>query len=40
MPAELPDPLLQPNVMFKAKRKRGLIGREAAEENEKDARRI
>ena len=40
MPAELPDPLLQPNVMFKAKRKRGLTGREAAEENEKDARRI
>jgi hypothetical protein len=39
MPAELPDPLSQPNVLHKANRRRGYIGREAAEEKEKDARR-
>ena len=39
MPAEMPDPLPQPNVLFKANRKRGYIGTEAAEEDEKDARR-
>jgi len=40
MPAELPDPLLQLNVLFKPNRKRGYIGAEATEEEEKDARRI
>ena len=39
MPAEMPDPLPQPNVLFKQNRKRGYIGAEAAEEAEKDARR-
>ena len=39
MPAEMPDPLPQPNVLFKPNRKRGYIGSEAAEEAEKDARR-
>jgi hypothetical protein len=39
MPTELPDPLPQPNVLFKKKRTRGYTGAEAAEENEKDARR-
>jgi hypothetical protein len=39
MPAEMPDPLPQPNVLFKANRKRGYTGTEAAEEDEKDARR-
>ena len=39
MPAELPDPLPQPNVLFKPNRKRGYTGTEAAEEAEKDARR-
>jgi hypothetical protein len=39
MPAELPDPLPQPNVLFKSHRKRGYTGAEAAAENEKDARR-
>ena len=37
--AELPNPLPQPNVLFKKKRNRGYIGAEAVEENEKDARR-
>jgi hypothetical protein len=40
MPAEMPDPLPQLNVFFKANRKRGYIGIEAIEEDEKDARRI
>jgi hypothetical protein len=39
MPVEMPDPLLQPNVLFKKKRNRGYIEAEAAEENEKNARR-
>ena len=39
MSAELPDPLPQPNVLFKPNRKRGYTGTEAAEEAEKDARR-
>jgi hypothetical protein len=39
MPIELPPPLPQPNVMFKAKRRRGYTRREAAEEAEKDRRR-
>ena len=39
MPAELPDPLPQPNVLFKPNRKRGYTGAEAAEEEEKEARR-
>jgi len=39
MPAEMPDPLPQPNVLFKANRKRGYTGIEAIEEDEKDARR-
>ena len=39
IPAELPDPLPQPNVLFKKKRNRGYTGAEAIEENEKDARR-
>jgi hypothetical protein len=39
MPAELPDPLPQPNVLFKPNRKRGYTGAQAAEENKKDARR-
>jgi len=38
MPAEMPDPLPQPNVLFKANRKRGYTSTEAAEEDEKDAR--
>jgi hypothetical protein len=38
MPAKMPDPLPQPNVLFKPSRKRGYIGAEAAEEAEKDAR--
>jgi hypothetical protein len=37
VPAELPAPLPQPNVKFKANRRRGYTGREAAEEEEKDA---
>ena len=39
MPAEMPDPLPQPNVLFKSHRKRGYTGAQAAEEEEKDARR-
>lgn len=39
MPAELPPPLPQPNVLFKANRRRGYTGREAAEEEEKEVRR-
>jgi hypothetical protein len=39
VPAGLPDPLPQPNVLFKPNRKRGYTGTEAAEEAEKDARR-
>jgi ribose 1,5-bisphosphokinase PhnN len=39
MPTKLPNPLPQPNVLHKANRRRGYIGREAAEEKEKDARR-
>jgi hypothetical protein len=39
MPAELPDPLPQPNVLYKANRRRGYTGREATEEDEKNARR-
>ena len=39
MPTKLPDPLPQPNVLFKKKRSRGYIGAKAAEENKKDARR-
>jgi hypothetical protein len=39
IPAELPDPLPQPNVLFKKKRNRGYIGAKAIEENKKDARR-
>jgi hypothetical protein len=39
IPAELPDPLPQPNVLFKKKRNHGYIGAKAIEENEKDARR-
>jgi hypothetical protein len=38
IPAEMPDPLPQPNVLFKANRKRGYISTEATEEDEKDAR--
>lgn len=37
VPAELPAPLPQPNVKFKANRRRGYTGREVAEEEEKDA---
>jgi len=37
MPAKMPDPLPQPNVLFKANRKRGYIGIEATQEDEKDA---
>jgi hypothetical protein len=37
MPAEMPDPLPQPNVLFKKKRNRGYIGAKAAEENKKNA---
>jgi hypothetical protein len=37
MPAKLPDPLPQPNVLFKPNRKRGYTGVQAAEENKKDA---
>jgi hypothetical protein len=40
MPTKLPDPLSQPNVLFKKKRSRGYIGAKAAEENKKDACRI
>ena len=36
MPAKLPPPLPQPNVMFKSSRKQGFIGIEAADENVKD----
>ena len=39
MPAEMPDPLPQPNVLFKSHCKRGYIGAQAVEEEEKDARR-
>jgi hypothetical protein len=38
MPAEMPDPLSQPNVLFKSHHKRGYTGAQAAEEEEKDAR--
>jgi hypothetical protein len=38
IPAELPDPLPQPNVLFKKKRNRGYTGAKAIEENKKDAR--
>jgi hypothetical protein len=38
LPAELPLPLPQPNVLFKANRRRGYTGQEAAEEEEKEAR--
>ena len=31
MPAKMPDPLPQPNVLFKPNRKRGYIDTEAAE---------
>jgi hypothetical protein len=37
MPAELPDPLPRPNVLFKKKRNRRYIGAKAIEENKKDA---
>ena len=39
MPAEIPDPLPQPNILFKPNRKQGYIGIEAMEEAKKDARR-
>ena len=39
MPAELPDPLPRPNVLFKKKRNHRYIGAKATEENKKDARR-
>jgi hypothetical protein len=39
LPAELPDPLTQPNVKYKANRRRAYTGREAAEEEEKNRRR-
>jgi hypothetical protein len=39
MPAEMPDPLPQPNVLFKKKHNRGYTGAKAAEENKKNARR-
>jgi hypothetical protein len=38
LPAELPDTLPQPNVMFKKGRRRGYTGREAAKEEEKSKR--
>jgi hypothetical protein len=38
LPAELPDTLPQPNVMYKKGRRRGNTGREAAEEEEKSKR--
>jgi hypothetical protein len=37
IPTRLPDPLPQPNILFKKKRNRGYIRAEAAEENEKNA---
>jgi hypothetical protein len=37
MPAKMPDPLPQLNILFKKKRNRGYIGAKAAEENEKNA---
>jgi hypothetical protein len=40
MPAKMPDPLPQPNVLFKLHCKRGYIGAQAIEEEEKDARRV
>jgi hypothetical protein len=36
MPTKLPDPLPQPNVLFKPNRKLGYIGVKAVEEDEKD----
>jgi hypothetical protein len=39
MPAEMPDPLPQPNVLFKSHCKRGYTGAQATEEEEKNARR-
>jgi hypothetical protein len=39
MPAKMPDPLPQPNVLFKSHRKQGYTGAQAVEEEEKDARR-
>jgi hypothetical protein len=37
MPIKLPDPLPKPNVLYKANRRQGYIGWEAADEKEKDA---
>jgi hypothetical protein len=37
MPAKMPDPLPQLNVLFKSHYKRGYIGAQAAKEEEKDA---
>ena len=37
MPTKLPDPLPQPNILFKKKHSYGYIGAKAAEENKKDA---
>ena len=36
MPAKIPDPLPQLNVLFKSHYKRGYIGVQATEEEEKD----
>ena len=40
IPAKIPNPLPQLNVLFKANRKRGYTGIEAIEEDRKNARRI
>ena len=40
MPAEMPDPLPQPNVLFKSHYKQGYTSAQAIEEEEKDARHI
>ena len=37
MPTKLPNPLPQPNILFKKKRNRGYTRAKAAEENKKDA---
>jgi hypothetical protein len=39
MPAKMPDPLPQLNVLFKANRKHGYTDTEAIKEDEKNARR-
>jgi hypothetical protein len=39
MPAKMPNPLPQPNILFKSHYKRGYTGAQAIEEEEKDARR-